>query len=108
MTEPKTMGNKSYTRETARMSQAEMRTLPQALRSHLNDYTKVSLHRVADIKAPRGGSQPFWILGHDRADPSKALISIELASGQREVFEMTYSTAVLTTLAQMVGRSKAL
>ena len=108
MTEPKTMGQKSYTRETARLSQAEMLALPQALRSQLGDYTRVSLHRVADIKAPSGGSQPFWIIGHDRAKPGKALISIEVAAGQREVFEMTYSTNVLTTLAQLVARSKAL
>ncbi len=108
LTQPKTMGNKSYTRETTRMSQAEMRALPQQLRSQLGDYTKVSLHRVTDIKAPSCGSQAFWILGHDRTNPSKALISIEVAPGQREVFEMTYSTNVLTTLAQTVGRSRAL
>ena len=105
---PRSMGSRQYMGEAQNLIRGAAVSLPSALTSLMGDGSKVSLHRVHGIPAPTGGNQPFWFIGRDPADRGRALVSIEVAPGRREVFEMTFSHNALPKLASVVSHARAL
>jgi len=105
----KRMGNTDYFVEKAKQDLHSHSPVKKALGELLGDGSKVSVHRVHGVPVSAAGSQPYWFIGRDRVPGTgRALVSIEVSSGRREVFEVTFSRASLPALARKADLAKAL
>lgn len=99
-TELRQMGQLTYSREAAKLSDITISLfVPDEFIALLGDFTKVSLHRVEDTALSKG-TGPYQFIGRDPADRGRALVNIEQAHGPRWVCEVTFNFKSLPLLAK--------
>lgn len=100
------MGGLAYQVRPENLARNPRAAVTQALKPLIGDGSKVTLRRVHGVPAPAQGSQPYWFIRRD-PDPTigRALVSVQVAPGQRQVFEVVYSPRALPQLAAMAARA---
>ncbi len=103
---PRQMGGLAYQVRPENLARNPRAAVTQALKPLIGDGSKVTLRRVHGVPAPAQGSQPYWFIRRD-PDPTigRALVSVQVAPGQRQVFEVVYSPRALPQLAAMAARA---
>lgn len=106
VTLPRQMGGLGYQVRPENLALNPRAAVARALKPLIGDGSKVTLRRVHGVPAPTRGSQPYWIIRRD-PDPTvgRALVSVQVAPGQRQVFEAVYSPRALPQLAAMAARA---
>jgi len=93
--EQRQMGSWNYTVEPENLALNPDSAVSQVLGTLIRDSSKITLRRVHGVEAPEEGNRAYWFINRDQNPKvGRALVSVQVASDTREVYEAVFSRSL--------------